>query len=149
MIYKDSLINCSILWKSAAEFCQLSVQKFNIELLGFGSKGVGPKILGTSRAMIEFNKAAVELTLFVVKDSAMSHNLIIGESFFNHKLVAFATIEDKCIVGRADREPFASVKLPVNEQVQQPAKERVTKTNKVRKHQEKLEAAKRKVKFFC
>jgi hypothetical protein len=137
----DSGSKCSIIRKSAAEFCQLSVQKSNIELVGFGSERVGTKILGTTRAKVEVNKAAVELTLFVVKDSAMSHDLLIGETFLNDKLVAFVKIEDKFVIGRADREPFTRVKLPVNEQVQQPAKERITKTMKVRKHQEELDEA--------
>jgi hypothetical protein len=145
----DSGSQCSIIRKSAAEFCQLSVKKSNIKLVGFGSEGVGTNILGTSRAKVEVNKAAVELTLFVVNDSAMSHDLLIGETFLNNKLVAFVKIEDKFVIGRADREPFNSVKLPFNEQVQQPAKERVTKTKKVRKHQEHLdEAAKSEVTNF-
>jgi hypothetical protein len=117
----DSGSKCSIIRKSAAEFCQLSVQKSNIKLVGFGSEGVGTKILGTSRAKVEVNKAAVELTLFIVNDSAMSHDLLIGETFLNNTLVAFVKIEDKFDIGRADRGPFTSVKLPVNEQVQQPA----------------------------
>jgi hypothetical protein len=71
----------------------------------------------------------------------MSHDLLIGETFLNNKLVAFVKVEDKFVIGRADREPFTRVKLPVNEQVQQPAKERVTKTMKVREHQEELDEA--------
>jgi hypothetical protein len=78
----------------------------------------------------------------------MSHELLIGETFFSHKLVAFVRVEDKFVVGRADREPFTSFKLLVNEQVQQPAKERVNETNKVGKHQENLEAAKSEVTSF-
>jgi hypothetical protein len=139
--FMDSGSKCSIIRKSAAGFCQLSVQKSSIELVGFGSGGVGTKILGTSRAKIEVNKAAVELTLFVVNDSAMLHDMLIGETFLNDKLVAFVKIEDKFVIGRADREPLTSVKLPVNEQVQHPAKESVTKTMNVRKHQEELDEA--------
>jgi hypothetical protein len=145
----DSVSKCSIIRKSTAEFCQLSVQKSNIKLVGFGSEGVGTKILGTSRAKVEVNKAAVELTLFVVNDSAMSHDLLIAETFLNNKLVAFVKIEDKFVIGRADRAPFNSDKLQVNEQVQQPTKERETKTKKVREHQEELdEAAKSEVTSF-
>jgi hypothetical protein len=98
---------------------------------------------------IEVNKAAVELTLFVVHDSAMSHDLLIGETFLSNKLVAFVKIEDRFVIGQVERELFTSVKLLVNEQVQQSVKERVTKTKKVRKPQEKLdEAAKSEVTSF-
>jgi hypothetical protein len=57
----------------------------------------------TSRAKVEVNEAAVEITLFVVNDSAMSRDLLIGETFLNNKLVAFVNIENKFVIGLADR----------------------------------------------
>jgi hypothetical protein len=75
----DSGSKCSIIRKSAAEFCQLPVQKSNIELVGFGSEGVGTKVIGTSTAKIVIDGAEVEVTLIIVNDSSLPHDLLISE----------------------------------------------------------------------
>jgi hypothetical protein len=102
----DSGSVCIIKRKSAAEVCQLQVRESNLELVGFGSEGVGTKILGTSTAKLAIDGVDVEVSLIIANDSSLSHDLLIVESFLCHELVAFIKLGDKLIIGRADQKPF-------------------------------------------
>jgi hypothetical protein len=55
--------NRSVIRKSAADFCQLPVQKSNIELVGFGPDEVGTKIIGMSIARLVIDETEVESLL--------------------------------------------------------------------------------------
>ncbi|KAF4525385.1 hypothetical protein B566_EDAN013236 [Ephemera danica] len=108
----DSGATCSIIRKSAAQVFQLKSTDCNVELVGFGSEGMGTKPLGTCRANLTIDGVAVEVQLFVTNDTSLSHDLLIGNSFLGHQEVAFLKLGDKFVVGRADQAPFVGIELP-------------------------------------
>jgi hypothetical protein len=108
----DSGSTCSIIRKSAAAVCQLQPTETTTELYGFGSEGVGTKTLGKCNVKVEVDGIILIVPLYATNDASLSHDLLIGNSFLDHKEVAFVKLGDKFHIGKADQEPFVSIELP-------------------------------------